>query len=34
MTGVAGDKDALGYFGYAYYEENKDKLKAVADRQR
>jgi phosphate transport system substrate-binding protein len=29
VNGVAGDKGALGYFGYAYYEENKDKLKAV-----
>ena len=26
---VARDKGALGYFGLAYYEENKDKLKAV-----
>ncbi len=29
VQGVAGDKGALGYFGYAYYYENKDKLKAV-----
>ncbi|GAB7388609.1 PstS family phosphate ABC transporter substrate-binding protein [Bacillaceae bacterium] len=29
VTGVSGDKYALGYFGYAYYVENKDKLKAV-----
>ena len=29
VTGIAGDKNALGYFGYAYYEENKDKLKLV-----
>jgi phosphate transport system substrate-binding protein len=29
VNGVAGDKGALGYFGYAYYEENKDKLKAL-----
>ncbi len=29
VTGVAGDKYALGYFGYAYYEANQDKLKAV-----
>jgi phosphate transport system substrate-binding protein len=27
---VAGDKDALGYFGFAYLEENLDKIKAVA----
>ena len=30
VTGVAGDKDALGYFGFAYLEENVDKIKAVA----
>lgn len=29
-TGVAGDKYAMGFFGYAYYEKNKEKLKAVA----
>ncbi len=29
VQGVAGEKYALGYFGFAYYEENKDKLKAV-----
>lgn len=29
VQGVAGDKDALGYFGLAYYLENQDKLKAV-----
>ena len=29
VQGVAGDKNALGYFGYAYYLQNKDKLKAV-----
>jgi len=29
VTGVAGDKYSLGYFGYAYYEANKDKIKAV-----
>ncbi len=29
VQGVEGDKDALGYFGLAYYLENKDKLKAV-----
>ena len=26
---VSRDKGALGYFGLAYYEENKDKLRAV-----
>ncbi len=30
VSGVAGDKDALGFFGYAYYKENKTKLQAVA----
>lgn len=29
VTGVAGDKFALGYFGYAYYDQNRDKLKVV-----
>jgi len=29
ITGVAGDKYALAYFGYAYYSENSSKLKAV-----
>jgi phosphate transport system substrate-binding protein len=29
VQGVSGDKDALGYFGFAYYEENTDKLKVV-----
>ena len=30
VQGVAGDRSALGYFGYAYFQENQDKLKAVA----
>ncbi len=30
VKGVAGDKDALGFFGFAYYEANKSKLKALA----
>jgi phosphate transport system substrate-binding protein len=30
VQGVAGDEQALGFFGLAYYEENKDKLKLVA----
>ncbi|HKG55710.1 MAG TPA: PstS family phosphate ABC transporter substrate-binding protein [Candidatus Limnocylindrales bacterium] len=30
VTGVAGDNDALGYFGFAYLEANLDKIKAVA----
>lgn len=29
VRGVAGDRYSLGYFGYAYYTENKDKLKIV-----
>jgi phosphate transport system substrate-binding protein len=29
VTGVAGDKYAMGYFGYSYYEQNKDKLKLL-----
>ncbi len=30
VQGVTTDEGGLGYFGYAYYKENKDKLKAVA----
>ena len=30
VQGVATDPFALGYFGVAYYEQNKDKLKLVA----
>jgi phosphate transport system substrate-binding protein len=30
VQGVARDVNGLGYFGFAYYVENKDKLKAVA----
>jgi phosphate transport system substrate-binding protein len=29
VAGVAGDADAIGYFGFAYYAANKDKLRAV-----
>jgi phosphate transport system substrate-binding protein len=29
VTGVSRDVNGLGYFGYAYYIENKDKLRAV-----
>lgn len=29
VQGVAGDKYAMGYFGFSYYEENNDKLKAL-----
>ncbi|GAP11393.1 phosphate ABC transporter substrate-binding protein, PhoT family [Bellilinea caldifistulae] len=30
VQGIAGDPNALGFFGLAYYEENQDKLKLVA----
>jgi phosphate transport system substrate-binding protein len=30
VQGIAGDQYGLGYFGYAYYAENTDKLKLVA----
>jgi len=30
VQGIASDKNALGYFGYAYYAENKDRLKLVS----
>ncbi|CAN5594780.1 hypothetical protein BH20CHL7_BH20CHL7_15430 [soil metagenome] len=30
VTGVGGDVNAIGYFGYAYFEENQDKVKAIA----
>jgi phosphate transport system substrate-binding protein len=30
VQGIAGDELALGYFGLAYYEQNKDRLKVVA----
>ena len=29
VQGVSGDQNSLGYFGYAYYVENKDKVKVV-----
>jgi len=29
VQGVAGNKGAMGYFGYAYYVENKSKLKVL-----
>jgi phosphate transport system substrate-binding protein len=29
VNGVAGDEDGLGYFGYAYYGANQDKLRAI-----
>jgi phosphate transport system substrate-binding protein len=30
VQGVEGDKNAIGFFGYAYYSENKDKLKVIS----
>ncbi len=30
VQGVAGDKNAIGYFGYAYFEENAGKLRDVS----
>ncbi len=29
VQGVAGDADAFGFFGFAYYADNRDKLKLV-----
>ncbi len=29
VQGVASDLDTLGFFGFAYYEENRDRLRAV-----
>ena len=29
VTGVAGNNSAIGFFGYAYYVQNQDELKAV-----
>ena len=29
VKGVAGNKYAMGYFGFAYYEANRDKVKAI-----
>jgi phosphate transport system substrate-binding protein len=30
VQGIAGDKGALGFFGFSYYENNKDRLKLLA----
>jgi phosphate transport system substrate-binding protein len=30
VQGVEGERGAMGYFGFSYYEENKDKLKVLA----
>jgi phosphate transport system substrate-binding protein len=29
VQGISGDPDALGYFGFAYYDENRSRLKIV-----
>ena len=29
VRGISGDRNSLGYFGYAYYAENADKLKLI-----
>ncbi len=30
VNGVAGDRDAIGYFGYAYYKANEKRVRSVA----
>ena len=30
VQGVAGDKNAIGYFGFAYFEENADKVRDLS----
>ena len=30
VQGIRGDRNSLGYFGYAYYSENRESLKLVA----
>ena len=30
VQGIAGDRSSLGYFGYSFFVENRDKLKMVA----
>jgi phosphate transport system substrate-binding protein len=30
VQGIAGDRNSLGYFGYSYYIENQEQLKAIA----
>ncbi|MBL8547112.1 MAG: PstS family phosphate ABC transporter substrate-binding protein [Hyphomonadaceae bacterium] len=30
VQGVAGNPGAMGYFGYAYYEQNRERVKALA----
>ena len=33
VNGIAGDAGALGYFGFAYFQENRGKLRAVPIRE-
>jgi phosphate transport system substrate-binding protein len=30
VQGIAGERSSWGYFGFAYFAENRDRLKAVA----
>jgi len=30
VRGIEGNRNAIGFFGYAYFQENKEKLRAVA----
>ncbi len=30
VSGIAGELNSIGYFGYSYFEGNKDKLKAIS----
>ncbi len=30
VTGIAGEVNSIGYFGYSYFEGNKDKVKAIS----
>ncbi len=34
VQGVEGSPYAVGYFGYAYYKENKGKLQALSVKRR
>ena len=30
LSSVVGDENAIGFFGYSFYQENQDSLKAVS----
>ena len=30
VQGVLGDPNALGYFGFGYFEQNQDNIKALS----